>query len=256
MKSFVTRQRLIEIDGMRGYTLEAGEGPTVVIIASMLVLARSYLRPIKHFSGGFRVIVVESPGSGRGTRLSRPWSFDEYARWIERLLEKLDLRDVTLVGHSTSAAVALRLADGRARHVRRVVLADSIGASESRSLLRILIRRAVDCWFEPILTLRAWHHVLINAVFHPINFFNQVLLSGRTDLTEVASRAKLPVLLAWGQWDHTTPPRDIPRLRERMTSADVSVHLQPRASHDWLITHADRFARVLKRWIAKTSSSA
>jgi len=48
-----------------------------------------------------------APGSGRASKLRRPWRFEDYADHLLRVLEQLDLRDITLIGHSNSAAVAM-----------------------------------------------------------------------------------------------------------------------------------------------------
>ena len=55
---------------------------------------------------GYRVIAHDRRGHGKS---DQPWygnSMDQYADDLAELIEKLDLRDLILVGHSTSAAMA------------------------------------------------------------------------------------------------------------------------------------------------------
>src|SRR5687768_14790047 len=200
------RERFVHVADTRGLILEGGDArtrPTVVVLASMLVLARSYLWPLCEFVKQFHTIVVQLPGGGRASRLNQPWGMEEYARWTGALLDALELEDVTLVGHSNSGAVATMLAATDPRRIGRLVLADSIGADRQNSLTRIILARGLDCFHEHELTLDAWNHVVVNAVFHFRNFFEQVRLSARTDLEHHARRVTVPTLIAWGRKDHT-----------------------------------------------------
>jgi pimeloyl-ACP methyl ester carboxylesterase len=245
------RERVVHVEGTRGLILEGGDGPTVVVLASMLVMARSYLWPLRAFTKRFHTIVVQLPGGGRAAGLSPAWSMDRYASWTSGLLDRLVLRDVTLVGHSNSGAVAAILAATDPRRIARIVLADSIGADRSNSLVRIILARGLDCFHEPELTLAAWNHVIVNAVFHWRNFWEQVRLSARTDLEQFARRVSVPALIAWGRKDNTMPLRCARLLHAWIPQSRL--HISRDGSHDWLNDHSREFAQVLDRFIRDTS---
>ena len=247
MRPAFFHERLVEVDDTRGLILEGGAGPTVVLLASMLVLARSYLWPLRAFTKRFHTIVVQLPGGGRAARLSPAWTMVQYARWTGALLDELDLRDVTLVGHSNSGAVATILAATDPRRIARIVLADSVGADRASSLTRIILARGLDCFHEHELTLAAWNHVVFNAVFHFRNFFEQVRLSARTDLETYARRVRVPTLIAWGRRDNTMPLHCARLLHEWMPGSDL--YISRTGSHDWLNDHPREFASVLDRFI-------
>ena len=247
MRRAFFHQRFVTVNGTRGLILEGGAGPTVVLLASMLVLARSYLGPLREFTKRFHTIVVQLPGGGRAARLSPAWSMEDYARWTAGLLDALDVRDVTLVGHSNSSAVATIVAARDSHRVARLALADSIGADRARSLTRIILARGIDCFHEHELTLTAWSHVVFNAVFHFRNFWEQVGLSARTDLEYYARRVNVPALIAWGQKDNTMPLRCAHLLHEWMPHSQL--HISRYGSHDWLNDHPREFADVLDAFI-------
>jgi pimeloyl-ACP methyl ester carboxylesterase len=257
MRRAFFRQRFVHLHGARGLILEGGPArgaPTVVLLASMLVLARSYLWPLCEFTRRFHTIVVQPPGGGRGARLSNPWTMEGYARWTGALLDELDLRDVTLVGHSNSGAVATILAASGAPRVGRIVLADSIGADRAGSLTRIILGRGVDCVHEHELTLAAWNHVVFNAVFHFRNFFEQVRLSARTDLEEPARRVTVPTLIAWGRKDNTMPLRCARLLHSWIPGSRL--YVSRHGSHDWINDRPREFAEVLERFIGEAVAAA
>jgi pimeloyl-ACP methyl ester carboxylesterase len=247
MRRAFFHERFVTVDGTRGLILEGGAGPTVVLLASMLVLARSYLGPLREFTKRFHTIVVQLPGGGRAARLRPAWGMEDYARWTAALLDVLALRDATLVGHSNSGAVATILAATDPRRIARLVLADSIGADRAQSLHRIIRARGLDCFHEPELTLEAWNHVVFNSVFHWRNFWEQVRLSARTDLERTARRVQVPTLTAWGRKDNTMPLRCARLLHAWIPQSQT--YISRDGSHDWLNDRPREFASVLDRFI-------
>jgi pimeloyl-ACP methyl ester carboxylesterase len=223
--------------------IESGSGPPLVLLPSILVLARSYDRVAEELGRHFRVHRPVFPGSGRGAKLARPWTFQEYAEWILALLDRLALQRVPVIGHSNSGPVALFLALNHPERISHLILTDTIGADRSRSLLRVFAGRAIDAALEYRLTLSAFHHIVYNAIFHTRNFYNQVLLSARTDITGVARELRVPTLLMWGRRDHTMPLRCGELLERSIPSSRL--HVSPGGSHDWLITNAEEFTQAL-----------
>ena len=74
---------------------------------------------------GYRAIGLDLRGFGRSDAPYGPYDYDVWARDIQKVLEALSLRDVTLVGHSMGAAVALRHAARFGSRVGKLVLAEA-----------------------------------------------------------------------------------------------------------------------------------
>jgi pimeloyl-ACP methyl ester carboxylesterase len=197
------------------------------------------------------VIALDLPGCGGADRLPRTWTFEEYARWIGGALDVLGLGGVTLVGHSNSAAIALvaaaTLPPGT---VRRLVLADAVGAVEAPSYWQVLLGRGLDGILEPALSLTGWHHLVYNAVFHTRNFFGQIRASIERDLRADAPRVAVPTLVAWGARDHTMPPHGADVLRALLPRPHA--YTSPTGSHDWIITNAAEFAAAVGAFVDRT----
>src|SRR5690606_19125709 len=68
--------RRIRAGGAEARYLIAGSGPPVLVVASPLVLARTYARMARLLAASFTVVVIEPPGSGGSQRLDRAWSFE------------------------------------------------------------------------------------------------------------------------------------------------------------------------------------
>jgi pimeloyl-ACP methyl ester carboxylesterase len=106
---------------------DTGGGPTLVLLHGLLMDATLWDGPVAALSAGHRCVVPVLPlGAHRhpmrpGADLSLPG----IAGLVTEFLDRLDLRDITLVGNDTGGALAqLVIADaGAATRVSRVVLA-------------------------------------------------------------------------------------------------------------------------------------
>jgi pimeloyl-ACP methyl ester carboxylesterase len=238
--------RPVTAAGFRGWYAAAGAGPPVVLLASPLARGKTYLPTAACLARAHAVTVVEMPGSGRAARLPRPWTIAEYAGWAAAFLDAVDARGATVVGHSYSGAVAVALAALHPARVGRIVVADSIGAGGPHPLVRTIAAGAIDLMLETPLVVRAWHHVVGNAVTHPRNFARQARASLTADVTGLAARAAVPALVAWGRRDHTLPPRCAAEFARHLPNA--TVYLSD-GSHDWVISRAAEFAAVVGRFV-------
>ena len=105
------------------YYEDHGTGDPVVLIHGWPLSGRSWEKQVPALIGaGYRVITYDRRGFGES---SKPWSgyeYDTLARDLDRLLTKLDLRNVTLVGFSMGGGeVARYLGKYGAGRVRRAL---------------------------------------------------------------------------------------------------------------------------------------
>ena len=237
---------IVEIDGLRSVVHERGSGPTVVLMASMLIQARSYSRLTRRLARSFRVVTIDPPGTGRASRVSTPWSFDDYARRLRRTLDFLDLTDVTLIGHSNSAAVAILAAgmtNPSSRRIARIVLADSVGGDPRHHFWRIGLARVLDGVFEPGFSITALYDVFWNLFIHNANFRAQIDQGINWDAGPHAPRVRVPTLIAWGGRDLTFFPWCGRRIADMIAGSQLRVFP---AHQDWLATHPADFAAVVE----------
>ncbi|MFJ3895221.1 alpha/beta fold hydrolase [Streptomyces sp. NPDC090083] len=123
-----TAQHLIELSaGPVAYEDTGGDGPVLVLLHGLLMDASLWAAPIAELAAAHRCVAPTLPlGAHRhGMRADADLSLPGVARLVAELLDRLDLRDVTLVGNDTGGAlVQLLMAEGSAR-VGRAVLVSS-----------------------------------------------------------------------------------------------------------------------------------
>ncbi len=105
--------RFRELSGLRLAHVEVGDGPPVVFLHGSPTwgyLWRAVVPPVR--DAGYRCIVPDQVGYGRSDKPTdlRWYTYRRYVQTGTELLERLDLRDVTLVAHDWGAPVGMRIA--------------------------------------------------------------------------------------------------------------------------------------------------
>jgi pimeloyl-ACP methyl ester carboxylesterase len=222
----------------------------IVLLASMLIRPRSYARLVHRLTKTFRVITIEPPGTGRASKLRRPWRFEDYAEHVLRVLDQLDVREVTLIGHSNSAAVAT-IAAGSAQpaasRIARIILADSVGCDPRHNFWRIGLARLADGLVEPGFSITALADVAWNLIVHRENFLEEIDQAIHWDAARHARRVRVPALVASGGLDLTFRPWCGLRLHEMIPRSQFVCFAH--GSHDWLGTHPHEFATMAECYV-------
>jgi pimeloyl-ACP methyl ester carboxylesterase len=107
------------------YTDAGGAGPTLVLLHGFLMDSTLWDGVIAELSVDHRCVAPTLPlGAHRqAMHAGADLSLGGVARMVEEFLERLDLRDVTLVGNDTGGALVQLLACNRSQRVSRIVLA-------------------------------------------------------------------------------------------------------------------------------------
>jgi len=124
-KSTKARAEYIEVEpNVRLHISDLGEGKPVVLIHGYPVSDASweyqYLPLIK---AGYRVIGITLRGFGQSDKPYGKYDYDQFASDIKTVLDKLDIKDATLGGHSMGGAIALHyVAKYNSAHVNKLAL--------------------------------------------------------------------------------------------------------------------------------------
>ena len=119
----VTRD--VNARGARVRFVEAGEGPTLLLVHGYLASHVTWQDTLSALSRRFRVIAPDLPGFGESEKppASRyPYTFDAFAESLVDLVAALDLTRVSVCGHALGGAAALAMAADHPDVVERLVL--------------------------------------------------------------------------------------------------------------------------------------
>ena len=102
----------VEAGGVRLHVRDEGEGPALLLIHGLNgQMAHFNYGPVRELSRRYRVVTIDRPGSGYSARPDGvPADLSTQARAIAALIDRLNLGQPTVVGHSLGGAAALTLA--------------------------------------------------------------------------------------------------------------------------------------------------
>jgi non-heme chloroperoxidase len=207
---------------------------------------------------GFRAVVHDRRGGGRS---SQPWNgndLDTYADDLAELIEKLDLRDVILVGHSTGGGEVTRYIGryGTSR-VAKAVLLGAIPPLmlQTEANPEGLPLKVFDDIRTGVATDRSQFYEDLSAAFYGANrsgnqvsqgtrdafwlWSMQVGIKGaydcvkafsETDLTEDLGKFDIPTLIAHGDDDQIVPIEAAARKSAKLVK-DATLKVYPGAPH-------------------------
>ncbi|MCA9560712.1 MAG: alpha/beta fold hydrolase, partial [Myxococcales bacterium] len=152
------RQFIALPDGPVAWTDE-GQGPTLVALHGLPGTARDfrYLAPL--LAAHWRVVRIDMPGFGETPVTTAPDpSVEGRARFVNSVLDALDLRRAVLLGHSMGGVVACAVADAAPARVAGLALLSTPGLRAHRLLRRtpfgffsrLLRRRVVGTAMAPV----------------------------------------------------------------------------------------------------------
>lgn len=270
--SFVTAK-----DGARIYYKDWGAGRPVVFShgwplnadawdAQMLFLAQN----------GFRVIAHDRRGHGRSDQPAEGNDMDTYADDLAALLEALDLRDATLVGHSTGGG---EVAHYIGRHgTGRVAGAVLIGAVppimiKSDANPGGVPREVFDGIRKGVTDNRSRYYRELAVPFFGFNrpgatpdqgiidaFWAQGMAGGilgqylcihefsEVDYTADLRKFDVPTLILHGDDDQIVPIDNSGRLSAKLVK-DATLKVYAGAPHGMCVTHADRINQDLLEFL-------
>jgi len=117
--------RYTELDGLRLHHLDEGDGDPIVCFHGEPTWAYLYRKMLPVLvQGGHRVLCPDYAGFGRSDKpTERGWySYDRHVDLMSALLERLDLREATVVVQNWGGPIGLRWAVENADRVTRLVI--------------------------------------------------------------------------------------------------------------------------------------
>lgn len=211
-----------------------GKGPPLILLHGEDAVELD-IELVEKLSTKFEVFVPRMPGFGKSNLPDTIRTIDDVSYiWLD-LLDDLDLRDVTLVGFSVGAWLAMEMASKDSHRLKRLVLTGAVGVKFGGAYDRDI----EDIYFHPADRVRAMR-------FHDPAKDPQADMTGLTKaqalavargreaialicwdpymhnpaLKERLNRITLPTRVIWGAKDGMTPPKYGRKLAKMLPSAD------------------------------------
>ena len=219
-----------KINGKDAYFTTSGreinkDQPTIVFVHGSGLTHVSWVLQTRYFAfHGYNTIAVDLPGHGdsEGPPLE---SIEEMADWISDLLDTLNIKKTSFVGHSQGCLIGLEFAH---RHSDKLELLALINGSLSMKMNPELLSLALDKDSKAVDLMIDWVHGPLGQVGgHPVpglshlGMGNQLVSSNNngalgadfdacnkyTNGENAAKSVKVPTLCIMGRFDRMTPKK-------------------------------------------------
>jgi pimeloyl-ACP methyl ester carboxylesterase len=260
----------IEPDILLHYRV-AGDGPTILFHPGFSNTLDIWNWLIRELAPTHRCVSFDPRGHGASDKPDSEYTLDELAHDVVALAEALDLRDVTLVGHSLGGAVSLKAVldhDDGQRITRLVLVGPAVptyllSAGEELGTPPEVFERLragmVENWVPTQLaTAKVFYHqtdddtarwIAEQTLAMPVHiaqkYFSQLsTIDFRDRLAEVV----IPVLVLWGAHDQLADPRWAGWIRDRSLRR-WRVEILEQSGHGLMVDEPARVAALLREFM-------
>lgn len=218
------------------YTKE-GDGDAVLLLHGWGSNRTLFNQIIKTVSVKYTAIAPDLPGFGDSPEPVSPWSVSDYADCITSFLKELNIKKVTLIGHSFGGRIIFKLFEegNLPFEIEKVILIDAAGVKPKKTIEQkikqriykiskgVLSSKIVTKFFPDAMeNLRKKNGSADYNAASPI-MRRCLVLAVNEDLSHVFSHVTAPTLLIWGDLDDATPISDAKKMEAEIPDAGLVV---------------------------------
>lgn len=205
----------VVVNSLIAHYQKLGKGPPVVLVHGWGDSLDNFNKLQSILAKDYLVISLDLPGFGRSQPPPTTWDLDDYAKFLESFIDKIDVdTPLAFVGHSNGGAICIRGLANRTLTAEKLILLASSGIRTGKYLRKYFYRAAAKVGKVvtaplPIEKRRALRHKLYRAAGsdllvaeHMQETFKRVVSQ---DVQSDARKLKLPTLLVYGHGDTETP---------------------------------------------------
>ncbi|MTI46956.1 alpha/beta fold hydrolase [Sporosalibacterium faouarense] len=122
------------INGLNINYICEGEGKNILLLHGWGASIETVLPIFNHLKDRFKVYAVDLPGFGKSDEPKEVWGTLDYAECIRGFIRKMNMKKVTLIGHSHGGRVSIFLGNEYPNIIDKIILVDSAGLIPKRHL--------------------------------------------------------------------------------------------------------------------------
>lgn len=218
----------VVVDGiLTNYQIVGNHKKTLLILHGWKRSLSEWLPIAKHLSDRYKVVLLDLPGFGQTHRPATSYTIYDYASFVEHFLNKIEVNEVILMGHSFGGRLGIIL--GAKTHLlEQLILVDS-AAVETKNhgiRMRIALNKAAVLpvkllfpkYIEKLKTRFGSDDYQSSGQMRDI-FINTV----NADLTPLLKAVKVKTLVVWGENDPIRPISEGKFIKDTIPGAKLRV---------------------------------
>jgi pimeloyl-ACP methyl ester carboxylesterase len=229
--------------------------PAVVFLHGWLVKASVWNPIIERLArlGQYRIYALDLPGFGKSQAVKDDFDLEAYCEVVRGFLQKLDLKNTVLVGHSFGGRIAIKLTAEHPELIKKLILVDSAGFTDKSFRKRVVVflsRFAKPILYLPLVKLlrpKFYKAIGSDYLTTSTDLRPTFLKIVNEDLTEYLPRISAPTLIIWGEKDVDTPLEFAEKIKKGIANSELKILKD--AEHVSYLDKPDEFVKLLTDFI-------
>lgn len=193
------------------------------------------------------VVALNLPGWGGSERPKEAWGLVEYAKFVKEFLNKLQINQPILIGHSIGGAIAVECIANDQIAKELIIISGAIIRNKSVKTRMMYIAAKIFRFLFPFINKR-WRRRLAGRAYSmdyvqagELEDIYKKLIN--EDKQESFTKLTLPIILIWGKDDQDTPYSQAERLKNLQPAAILETIYQ--AGHYCFLDQPAAFKEIL-----------
>ena len=210
-----------------------GEGKPIIMLHGWLTDLES-MRPLAaNLSKKFKIYLVDVVGFGKSDLPEEPLNSDEFGDFLKEFIEKLEIKNPILIGHSNSGRIIINAVGRNLINPKKIVLIDSAGLKPKRKL-KYYIKVGIFKTGKMILNLLP-NTETVNEIRRklrdrvgssdykasPTVLKDTMKIILNEDQRKYLKNITVPTLLIWGSLDTATPISDAKEMEKAIPNCGL-----------------------------------
>lgn len=228
------------IFGQKVQYVEAGAGPTVILLHGLGGSWQSWHFNIGALAEKYHVVALDQIGFGKSDKPFVNYRIRTYVDFLDQFCKQLKIERATLVGNSMGGWIAAMFTASFPDRVDKLVLEDAAGYAPpkdfdtrvfyglnptTRAGMKILIAKVfyskafqTDAFIDQSIAAR-----LAAGDGYTINSITESIIRGEDYLDDIVKKIKRPTLLIWGRQDGLVPLAEGERFNKDIAGSKMIV---------------------------------
>lgn len=239
---------MLKIDGMDINYKVIGDGDLVVLLhgwGQNIEMMQPLVRALKNK----KVLIIDLPGFGNSSAPNFVWSIEDYADFVNKIVNNLGYNKCSIIGHSFGGKIGLFYAS-KYDVDKLILLASPYKVEIKKESLKLKVFKKVKK--VPILKKTvefAKKHMGSTDYRNASGIMRDILVKHvNNDITENVKKIKCPVLIIWGDNDVTVDKSNAYELESLIK--DAGVVILP-GTHYAYLENINQVIRIIKNFMGE-----
>jgi haloalkane dehalogenase len=174
---FPYESNYVEVLGSRMHYIDEGSGDPILFIHGNPTSSYLWRNIIPHVEPYGRVIAVDLIGMGKSDKPDIGYRFVDHSRYLEAFIEKLDLKNITLVVHDWGSALGFNYATHNEDNVKGIAFMEAILMPLTWDGFPENVKKI----FQTIRTPEIGYNLIVNGNFFVENLLPNAIVRNLTD---------------------------------------------------------------------------